>query len=207
MFIFGGYSRYHQISKVENCRLTSIGQLNFSMKKGACTNVGNELVFICFYNVYDSSTDKKCWKASEPLATFQAARDSSYTHRETRVGNDGGTVLSIIEIHFSSEKILAVGSYEPYNVKAEWLDVTRNVWESLPDYPFGMSFICSHEKIKNLFLNAHKNSVKPVLHISITAPLFIKMVFSFYLEDTLHLFHLLLQCWMFLQKLGPKLAH
>ena len=39
-----------------------------------------------------------------------------------------------------------MGSYEPDNVKAEWLDVTRNVWESLPDYPFGMSFNCSYEK-------------------------------------------------------------
>ena len=32
------------------------------------------------------------------------------------------------------------------SVKAEWHDITRNVWESLPDYPFGMSFKCSHEK-------------------------------------------------------------
>ena len=71
-----------------------------------------------------------------------------------------------------------MGSYIPNNVKAEWLDVTKNVWESLPDYPFGMSFICSHEKIKKLFLNSDKNSVKP-LQLLVTAPLFIKMVVSF----------------------------
>ena len=44
------------------------------------------------------------------------------------------------EIHCSSDKILAVGSLNPGNVKAEWLDISRDVWESLPDYPFGMSF-------------------------------------------------------------------
>ena len=53
------------------------------------------------------------------------------------------------EIHCDSEKILAVGGYSPGNfpagnVKAEWLDVTENVWTSLPDYPFGMSFIYFH---------------------------------------------------------------
>ena len=92
MFLFGGISQQHQISKVENCRLTSIGELNFSMKYGACTNVGDELVFICFHDTDDSSTDKKCWKASEPLASFQAAPDSSHPHRNTRIGNNGGTM-------------------------------------------------------------------------------------------------------------------
>ena len=44
-----------------------------------------------------------------------------------------------LEIQRILEKILAVGSLNPENVKAEWLDVSRNVWESLPDYPYGMS--------------------------------------------------------------------
>ena len=49
-------------------------------------------------------------------------------------------LFSTVKINPNSEKILAVGSYKPSNVKAEWLDVSRNLWESLPDYPFGMGF-------------------------------------------------------------------
>ena len=56
------------------------------------------------------------------------------------------------EIHCDLEKILAVGGYSPGNVpagnvKAEWLDVTKNVWTSLPDYPFGTS--CIYFQVNN----------------------------------------------------------
>ena len=90
MFVFGGSKKRQQISKVENCRLISIGQLNFSMNYGACTNVGNELVFICFHDRDDSTTYRRCLKATEPMATFREARDSIHTHSETRIGNNGG---------------------------------------------------------------------------------------------------------------------
>ena len=42
-------------------------------------------------------------------------------------------------LYFLSAKILAVGSWSPHNAKAEWLDVSSNVWENLADYPYGMS--------------------------------------------------------------------
>ena len=90
MFIFGGRYQEHQISKVEKCQLKLIGQLSVKFDNGACTNVGNELVFICFHDFYDSSTDRKCLKSTEPSDTFQEARDSTHTHRETRIGNNGG---------------------------------------------------------------------------------------------------------------------
>ena len=59
MFVFGGDKKKHQISKVENCQLKLVGQLSMVMDLGACTNVGNELVFICFHDTNDSSTRKK----------------------------------------------------------------------------------------------------------------------------------------------------
>ena len=106
MFVFGrrGYWETYQISKVENCRLTSIGQLSFSMRSGACTNVGNELVFICFYDRKVSSTDRKCLFATEPLAIFQAAQDSTHPHRQTRIGNNGGMVNFKLQIFISFQK-------------------------------------------------------------------------------------------------------
>ena len=42
-----------------------------------------------------------------------------------------------------------MGSYSPSNVKAEWLDVSSNAWEALPDYPFGMSLVLSRERNQN----------------------------------------------------------
>ena len=106
MFVFGGGNQKHQISKVENCRLTSIGQLNFSMNHGACTNVGNELVFICFHDIDDSSTYKRCLKANQPLAPFQAAKDSSHPHRDTRIGNNGGKIIKLHRLIEVQEKFL-----------------------------------------------------------------------------------------------------
>ena len=92
MFVFGGAYQNHQISKVENYRLTPIGQLSFLFDNGACTNVGNELFFLCCHDYLDSSTNQRCLKATEPLATFHAAEDSSYPHSHTRIGNNGGMV-------------------------------------------------------------------------------------------------------------------
>ena len=93
-------------------------------------------------------------------------------------------LFSFVEISWSSEKILAVGCGHPtYNVKAEWLDVNRNMWESLPDYPFGMNFIYSLKIVNICFLNTDKNSVKPD-QISVTPQLFIMKDNSIFSEAT-----------------------
>ena len=92
MYVYGGVTEVYQISKVDDCRLSVIGQLSFRMSKGACTNVANEFIFICFPDYADNSTAKKCYKTSQPLGTFQAARDSTHPHKNTRIGNNGGRV-------------------------------------------------------------------------------------------------------------------
>ena len=99
MYVFGGTKKTQQISIVENCKLTLIGQLKWDMprkklemQKGVCTNVDNKQVFICF-NSNDPTTWRKCLKANEPLASFGSifdVNDSDYTHRNTRIANDGG---------------------------------------------------------------------------------------------------------------------
>ena len=97
MYVFGGANQVNQISQVENCQLKTVGQLSFRMKKGACTNVANEFLFICFPESDNESTSKYCYEAFEPLATFERARDSTYSHSGTRIGNDRGMKeLSII---------------------------------------------------------------------------------------------------------------
>ena len=101
MFVFGGYTQVNQISQVENCQLKTVGQLSFRMKKGACTNVANEFLFICFPESDNESTSKYCYEAFEPLATFERARDSTYSHKNTRTGNDGGMLDFSITNNFS----------------------------------------------------------------------------------------------------------
>ena len=93
MFIFGGANQKHQISKVENCQLKLIGQLSVKFDYGACTNVGNELIFICFHDYYDSSTSNKCLKATTPLGVFRETRESTHPHKDTRIDNNGGMII------------------------------------------------------------------------------------------------------------------
>ena len=90
IFVFGGRYQSQQISKVQNCQLKLIGQLKVKFNYGACTNVGNELVFFCFYDFDDPTTDKKCLKATSPLGDFQETRYSTHHHSVTRIDNNGG---------------------------------------------------------------------------------------------------------------------
>ena len=82
----------HQISRVENCQLSLVGELSFRMRKGACTNLANEMVYICFPEVFRASSGKRCYRASQPLGAFESVVDSTYSHKSTRIGNDGGRV-------------------------------------------------------------------------------------------------------------------
>ena len=113
MYVFGGLSKVNQISKVENCHLNLVGQLNFRMhkgavihnckkkslstcfhfrlflQKGACTEFENS-IFICFPEADNEETCRKCLRATGPLETFQAVKDSTYCHKSIRIANDGG---------------------------------------------------------------------------------------------------------------------
>ena len=53
-FVFGGQSKKTQIAKIDGCQLKIVGQLSFQHRKGACANVAEEKVFLCF-NSNDSS--------------------------------------------------------------------------------------------------------------------------------------------------------
>ena len=50
MYIFGGSSEKRQISVVDQCKLTKIGELPFDMNLGACSQRDNGQMFICFEN-------------------------------------------------------------------------------------------------------------------------------------------------------------
>ena len=101
MYVFGGTKKSaRQISKVQNCQLTVIGQLDFDIRYNACTNVDNRLIFVCFYDRfhdYSRRSWKKCVKNTEPSTSFfpySAVNDSTYYHSHARITNDGGKAFS-----------------------------------------------------------------------------------------------------------------
>ena len=48
LYVYGGYSKKRQISKVNACVLEKIGELTFNHNKGDCINVADERIYICF---------------------------------------------------------------------------------------------------------------------------------------------------------------
>ena len=86
LYLFGGQTEKRQVSRVEGCQLTRVATLPFDLHAGACTNVNNEELFLCF----DRNNDKKCWKSLNPEGPFSSISDSLKNHWPTRIANDQG---------------------------------------------------------------------------------------------------------------------
>ena len=83
-YIFGGLNNKTQISKIEGCQLMSIGQLTFSHEFGACANVADNQIYLCFHDG-NSADYKKCRVASSPLGILASITDSIEQHRGARI--------------------------------------------------------------------------------------------------------------------------
>ena len=82
-FVFGGSVHKTQVSKINNCKLESVGQLTFYHSFGACANVADNQIYLCFN---DTPGDyKKCRMSSSPTGTFEDALDSISEHRRIRI--------------------------------------------------------------------------------------------------------------------------
>ena len=85
MIVFGGYDdvdKKRQISEVKSCRLTRIGTLAFELIGGACANMDDLKIFLCFNWLYYEG--KVCRVATNPLGTFSKIADSHFHHYTTR---------------------------------------------------------------------------------------------------------------------------
>ena len=103
MFIFGGKHKEYtkQILVVDQCKLTKVGELSFEMLDGACAQREDKEVFICFENIGDSKTWKKCRRSNGPLEDFEQLPSSNYTHRATRIAvTSGKSSLLLIASYF-----------------------------------------------------------------------------------------------------------
>ena len=90
MYLFGGYHNERQISLVDRCRLTRIGNLSFDMRYGACAQREDFEIFICFEHVDDTRTYKNCRLSTGPLENFSNLPNSTYDHGNTRIAVTSG---------------------------------------------------------------------------------------------------------------------
>ena len=94
-FIIGGWQTQNnerrQVSKIENCRLTRVGNLEFDHRWGTCANINDEKVYLCFNRKYPGyDDDYVCRFASSPTGLYQEAERSTYRHRLTNIGTYQG---------------------------------------------------------------------------------------------------------------------
>ena len=75
-YVFGGTNEKTQISKIVGCGLTKIGDLDFDHYYGACSNMADEKIYLCFN---DANGDKKvCRMATSPTGNFSEIDKSVY---------------------------------------------------------------------------------------------------------------------------------
>ena len=83
LFVFGGNYNRRQISRLDQYELHLIGELSFDFYLGACTNMADLKLFLCFQ--YNSS--KGCYWSANPLGDFKNASLASYHHSPTRISS------------------------------------------------------------------------------------------------------------------------
>ena len=98
LYVYGGDSKKTQISKVTDCRLEQVGELEFEHKQGDCVNVADEQIYLCF----DQNNGwKKCRVRTAPLGQFNEITSSHYDHRATRIATDDSELKSFLsDINF-----------------------------------------------------------------------------------------------------------
>ena len=78
LFIFGGAVEKRQITKLSGQKLKRVGELDFDLKFGACSVMGNEL-FLCFN--YVPADTRRCRRSTGPLDQFSEVALSTHGHR------------------------------------------------------------------------------------------------------------------------------
>ena len=91
-YVFGGSTHTTQISKLSGCALERIGTLAFQHSWGACANVNEESVYLCF-NV-GSADSKKCRVSISPTGQYTEVTLSLFEHNQVQIGSSPGNFPS-----------------------------------------------------------------------------------------------------------------
>ena len=87
MFLFGGRDQKRQISRVVDCGLKHIGNLDFDFRHGAVTVIQSQ-VLLCFNWI--EGEGQVCRIASSPTGSFSKIQQSNYHHFNTKIASNGG---------------------------------------------------------------------------------------------------------------------
>ena len=80
-YVFGGLIKKRQICELTECEFKRIGSLDFDFDDGACTNVKDLKVYLCF----EDDNNRQCRSAVEPLDSFNIVAPSTYDHQRIRI--------------------------------------------------------------------------------------------------------------------------
>ena len=64
----------------------SSGRLEFYHDRGACTNMADQFIYLCF-NVYSTSDYKICRKSATPTGNYDEISKTTHDHKETRIAS------------------------------------------------------------------------------------------------------------------------
>ena len=95
-YVYGGdrSSTYHQIAKVQNCKLEKIGELPFRLTWGGCAANSNTL-FLCFNYRGNDEDYKTCHVSSEATEKFIEIPRSHEWHCQIRTAASEGKPFCI----------------------------------------------------------------------------------------------------------------
>ena len=88
-YIFGGDSNKKQILQITGCSLTNIGTLAFNFKYGACANVDDSSIYLCF-SLAGGNEYRLCRFSTSPIGTFERSALSHDKHWMIRIGSNNG---------------------------------------------------------------------------------------------------------------------
>ena len=85
-FVFGGVKDKHQIIELEDCSLTTIGNLDFNYHRGACDST-DKVIVLCF----DYHDGKRCRQSSLSTGPWYEMALSSHYHCQTSIATSPGS--------------------------------------------------------------------------------------------------------------------
>ena len=151
-YIFGGidftgplhtFKHSKQIRRLDDCKFTKIGELDFEFSHGACT-VGRDQIYLAFggntsTNPFISKTQKMknstkhCYRASEPTAVFNKTESSLYEHSNINIASSDTNLLSCGHgIYETKLERKLVTTHE----KCEFLNLNTTSWKTVSDYDY-----------------------------------------------------------------------
>ena len=135
-YVFGGTDTFkRQVSKLSGNRLERIGDLDFDLHAGACANVNNEYIYLCFSSP-DHDELRQCRYSSGVEKTFRKTAKSVDRHESITIAASKSKYKSSYPRGLSFlEHILAVGNFADH-ARAELLDTRSGTWLSVASYPY-----------------------------------------------------------------------